>query len=549
MIKFRCSSCNQKIGVPEKYAGKNVKCPKCQCDNLAPTIEIMDPVLSNGQMCIDDSNGIGDFDLFADISEQDIDTSNFVNRKKAVPANESNLSQCNYWIWFVAGSVAILFICFLIWAFLLRDTWEVDNYDTIVQLADDASMQILAGSPKEGLELYEELFDLIGDRKLKITNLQAVYKESKDNYDSVKLRWRDVYKPMQDKQREIENLISTFQYSDAIKQCNTFLEKSGKYKHDPAVKRAVDYFHTLRVKSEEGLKQEIKNEKEIILPKMLALKKEAEKYAQQNLWAEAAPYLDQILWAKPMNLHTTEVADILEYAQRGLTNTQWLPGIIELLKEAEKYSQMQDWRNAITTLQKVIDSEGGLGSTQEIDLAVSVAREQLSFAKKQLEAAKRIEVEQERAIRFRILSAPKVANVYYDADLILSFMSIGDVVEKKVICLAIDKANTALSYQIVKESSNNFSRAVDNPRNYGSLSGDMNRAYWEDKAVRDLADAKVIFNNYSNMCAGLKETIEKNPDVQKKWDDYVRRYKNSEFLPDVIKNHLMYSNENFFAGI
>ena len=29
MIKFRCENCDKKIGVPEKYAGKLVKCPQC----------------------------------------------------------------------------------------------------------------------------------------------------------------------------------------------------------------------------------------------------------------------------------------------------------------------------------------------------------------------------------------------------------------------------------------------------------------------------------------------------------------------------------------
>ena len=30
MLKFRCAQCNQKIGVPEEYAGKRVRCPRCK---------------------------------------------------------------------------------------------------------------------------------------------------------------------------------------------------------------------------------------------------------------------------------------------------------------------------------------------------------------------------------------------------------------------------------------------------------------------------------------------------------------------------------------
>jgi len=30
IIKFRCPNCNQKIGLPPKYAGKVVRCAKCE---------------------------------------------------------------------------------------------------------------------------------------------------------------------------------------------------------------------------------------------------------------------------------------------------------------------------------------------------------------------------------------------------------------------------------------------------------------------------------------------------------------------------------------
>lgn len=29
MIKFRCHHCSQKIGVPDNFAGKQVRCPTC----------------------------------------------------------------------------------------------------------------------------------------------------------------------------------------------------------------------------------------------------------------------------------------------------------------------------------------------------------------------------------------------------------------------------------------------------------------------------------------------------------------------------------------
>lgn len=36
MIKFTCSNCNYKVGAPEKYAGKLVRCPKCKAPTRVP---------------------------------------------------------------------------------------------------------------------------------------------------------------------------------------------------------------------------------------------------------------------------------------------------------------------------------------------------------------------------------------------------------------------------------------------------------------------------------------------------------------------------------
>lgn len=43
MIKFRCTGCQKKIGVPEKFAGKRVKCPSC---GTALTVPEPEPVLA-----------------------------------------------------------------------------------------------------------------------------------------------------------------------------------------------------------------------------------------------------------------------------------------------------------------------------------------------------------------------------------------------------------------------------------------------------------------------------------------------------------------------
>jgi len=39
MIKFRCEHCNHKLGVPETYVGRIVRCPNCKAGNRVPEPE------------------------------------------------------------------------------------------------------------------------------------------------------------------------------------------------------------------------------------------------------------------------------------------------------------------------------------------------------------------------------------------------------------------------------------------------------------------------------------------------------------------------------
>jgi len=39
MIKFHCSSCRKKLGVPDEYAGRRVRCPKCEEPSVVPKME------------------------------------------------------------------------------------------------------------------------------------------------------------------------------------------------------------------------------------------------------------------------------------------------------------------------------------------------------------------------------------------------------------------------------------------------------------------------------------------------------------------------------
>lgn len=68
MIKFRCGSCNQKLGVPDEYAGRRVKCTKCGEVTIVP--EVVEFAIQP-EMPIEDAGGDRGFNEDLLISVED----------------------------------------------------------------------------------------------------------------------------------------------------------------------------------------------------------------------------------------------------------------------------------------------------------------------------------------------------------------------------------------------------------------------------------------------------------------------------------------------
>ncbi len=70
MIKFHCSACGQKIGVPKAYARKKVKCPTCQNINHVPKMD--ETELEEKKSALDtrlNNTILGFYDDFGDASK------------------------------------------------------------------------------------------------------------------------------------------------------------------------------------------------------------------------------------------------------------------------------------------------------------------------------------------------------------------------------------------------------------------------------------------------------------------------------------------------
>ncbi|WP_432797291.1 hypothetical protein [Poriferisphaera sp. WC338] len=76
MIKFHCETCGKKLGVPEEYAGKKVRCT--QCSN---PVRVPEPVVEE---VADEEYGLGDLD---DLMPNEQDLADQMGLKKAVGVN------------------------------------------------------------------------------------------------------------------------------------------------------------------------------------------------------------------------------------------------------------------------------------------------------------------------------------------------------------------------------------------------------------------------------------------------------------------------------
>ena len=188
MIKFRCSSCSQKIGVPDEYAGKNVKCPNCGTVNSVP---IPDPTQTE-EPANDNHNDPSGFGFTGELLEHEKDTIK-PSTDSQQPQNRTDAEGYSPGIKIAFGCCGVGFLSLLIlllWAFVFRDTWEIDNWDEISNMCDSVQQLTRDGQYKEALAEYEEVLAFVGTRELKQDGLRRDLIEVQESCESLKKRMK-----------------------------------------------------------------------------------------------------------------------------------------------------------------------------------------------------------------------------------------------------------------------------------------------------------------------------------------------------------------------
>ena len=288
---------------------------------------------------------------------------------------------------FALATMVVLFVGFLVYMFVFRDTWEIDNYTRIDDLYIDGSNLIAIEDFTDGLDKYEELIELVGDRNLKHQHLKESFHKAQEEYDIIKPKWDRIYKPLLSKQREVQNLIQSMKYDESIKTCNSIIEKHAIHKKDSIVRKKIDGFRGLKQQAEVRWQQAINNERNELLPKLVSLKEQADELEKADKWDTVIVCLQKIINAKPEIIWTDEVREIIGYANIQIINARHLPIMVNLFKQSYELSQKNQWDDVLDRLQKIIDSKPTT-STPEIDKVVKKAYEQLANARMVLKEEK-----------------------------------------------------------------------------------------------------------------------------------------------------------------
>ncbi|HBG26724.1 MAG: hypothetical protein A2Y10_01365 [Planctomycetes bacterium GWF2_41_51] len=261
MIKFSCK-CGKNYNVEEKYAGKNVRCKKCNNFIIVPQNKTSDKKLS----------AIGNHQ----VSEY----------------NQTTMTIPPKLVLGFFSIVGLLLVFFLIWFYFLRDTWERDNYNRIYEMSSQADSKIVAKDFYAALDIYEDILTILGNRKIKSPPFIQKSENIKCSFENTKKacnKWeneliRNWMKSIEPDMNNVRTFSNSKKYNEAIKICKSILLKERPHirNKQEEINVAISSVNNLMALAEKGVIQvaEEKKAAEEAKKKAEAERIEAEKKAK-----------------------------------------------------------------------------------------------------------------------------------------------------------------------------------------------------------------------------------------------------------------------------
>ncbi len=179
MVEYNCTSCQNKLVIPDDRIGENVRCSQCGQVNTVP-----DP---------------------------------YYHYTANSPSANTSIKPKRQWI--IGGLLALFLGGCLLYVFVQRDTWEDDNFSTIMQMKSEAQTFAANGEAEQALGVYEDIFRLVGQRQITGTTFKTVIDETRNRYDDLLNEYEKVlctsYISLTE---EADRLVSSGNFSEGIKK-------------------------------------------------------------------------------------------------------------------------------------------------------------------------------------------------------------------------------------------------------------------------------------------------------------------------------------------
>lgn len=186
MVQFNCTLCRNKLEMSDDHIGKIVSCTQCGQKNTVP-----DPYYH-------------------------------YRYTEHSPSTDAPTKFKRKWIIF--GLLALLLGGFLLYVFVQRDTWENDNFSTVMQMQSEAAILAVNGDAKQALVMYEDIFHLVGQRQIMGTTFKTVIDETHSSYNDLQNEYeKELCTSYISIVEEADRLVNSGNLSEGIKKYKEIL--------------------------------------------------------------------------------------------------------------------------------------------------------------------------------------------------------------------------------------------------------------------------------------------------------------------------------------
>lgn len=313
MIKFNCTNCNKKIGVPDEYAGKKIGCPGCEKVLVVPSTE-------------QESRLLQTYDCRAPNKPQKI-AFGFI------------------------GVACLGLLILILWAFVLRDTWEIDNWDKISQMSDSVQQLIWNNKLEEGVAKYDELLAFIGDRELKQDALHKDLQEAEESAEPTR-------KTIHAADTIVRNIVSLEEKAKSCIVENKFTNAINIYQQALSLADGIDHNLSHYMIAVTQLNQELLNSIKELKHRVVSLEKKGQQFASEKNFKAVVENYQQAI-----NSISGIDNDKWNFSSVSARINQELSGVLEEVRDCvtsldqkgDYFASRRDFQHAIKSYREAIN--------------------------------------------------------------------------------------------------------------------------------------------------------------------------------------------------